>query len=71
MFVKLWTERARPEFSQKIRDINDVELVAQKVKRFFQLHAKNRHKATVLTPALHSGNLCTQSQARHANFYPT
>ena len=26
---------------------------AQKVKRFFWLYAKNRHKMTVLTPAVH------------------
>lgn len=32
----------------------DPMLLSTKVKRFFTLHARNRHKQTVLTPALHA-----------------
>lgn len=32
----------------------DPAVLAQKVKRFFTLHAQNRHKQTVLTPSLHA-----------------
>lgn len=56
-FVKLWTGRSRDEFRTQVRDIDDPAALASKVKRFYQLHARNRHKATVLTPALHSGTI--------------
>ena len=50
MFTQLWQKRH--EFDE-VRSLSAVEL-ATKVKRFFQLHAKTRHKTTVLTPALHA-----------------
>ncbi|XP_074604982.1 NAD synthetase [Brevipalpus obovatus] len=45
-------------FSMFKKIMNDKEydpaVLAQKVKRFFTLHARNRHKQTVLTPSLHA-----------------
>lgn len=46
-FCRMWTERD----SHHLKDPN---LLATKVKRFFSLHARNRHKQTVLTPSLHA-----------------
>ena len=46
-FCRLWDERDS-------HHLNDPSVLASKVKRFYFLHARNRHKQTVLTPALHS-----------------
>lgn len=51
MFCRLWEERKLfPEF----RNLQEPLILATKVKRFFKLHAANRHKQNILTPALHS-----------------
>ena len=60
MFSKIWDSRNTPQMKAAITDLNettDPEVIANKVKRFFTLYANNRHKQTVLTPALHSGDL--------------
>ena len=50
MFCQLWAKRHElPE----LRDLTAASL-AEKVKHFFSLHARTRHKSTVLTPALHA-----------------
>ncbi|CAG2166132.1 unnamed protein product [Oppiella nova] len=57
MFCKLWEERHCHHISSVIKDLSQTtspEVIAAKVKRFFTLYANNRHKQTVLTPALHS-----------------
>ena len=57
MFSKIWDERHSPHIKSYIKDITETtapEVIATKVKRFFYLYANNRHKQTVLTPALHS-----------------
>ena len=59
MFCKLWSERANPNFKVNDKPVNLAdcerpEQLAAKVKRFFVLYARNRHKQTVLTPALHA-----------------
>lgn len=46
-FCRMWNEKCS-------HHLNDPSLLATKVKRFFSLHARNRHKQTVLTPSLHS-----------------
>lgn len=48
MFCKLWDQRVVLAID------SDATALASKVKRFFSLHARNRHKQAVLTPALHS-----------------
>ncbi|KAI1292671.1 Glutamine-dependent NAD(+) synthetase [Halotydeus destructor] len=54
MFLKLWSDRKCPHLHTAIKHIEDAECLAVKVKRFFVLYARNRHKQTVLTPSLHS-----------------
>jgi NAD+ synthase (glutamine-hydrolysing) len=57
MFCKIWDERQSSHINSAIKDLAnnpDPEVIAKKVKRFFTLYANNRHKQTVLTPALHS-----------------
>lgn len=57
VFCKLWDEKDNPIINSAIKGLKDKpnpEEIAKKVKRFFTLHARNRHKQTVLTPALHS-----------------
>lgn len=59
MFCKLWSERLNPNFKINDKPVNlnnceQPDQLATKVKRFFNLYAKNRHKQTVLTPALHA-----------------
>ena len=55
MFCKLWMEHTNPHFADGRTLIDqDPYVLAAKVKRFFTLHARNRHKQTVLTPALHA-----------------
>ena len=57
MFCKIWDERHLSHMRSAIKDLDentDPEVIAAKVKRFFTLYANNRHKQTVLTPALHS-----------------
>ncbi|XP_054162564.1 glutamine-dependent NAD(+) synthetase-like [Oppia nitens] len=57
MFCKIWDERNSQYISSAIKCTNGKltpEMIATKVKRFFTLYANNRHKQTVLTPALHS-----------------
>ena len=59
MFCKLWSERSNPNFKVNDKPVNlanceQPEQLAAKVKRFFVLYARNRHKQTVLTPALHA-----------------
>ena len=48
MFQSIWERRhLYPQFK-------DVQDLATRIKRFFELHAKNRHKMTVITPSLHA-----------------
>ena len=57
MFCKIWEERNSTHIRSAFPDLNQStgpEVIATKVKRFFTLYANNRHKQTVLTPALHS-----------------
>lgn len=59
MFCKLWLERSNPDFKVNdkpvnLRDCEKPDQLANKVKRFFSLYAKNRHKQTILTPSLHA-----------------
>ena len=57
MFCKIWDDRHSQHIRTAIKDLdnaNSPDVVASKVKRFFTLYANNRHKQTVLTPALHS-----------------
>lgn len=63
-FDTIWQNRNRPPFSTKIRclttsgltrSLGDVaQELADLVKRFYQRYSRNRHKLTVLTPALHA-----------------
>lgn len=61
MFAKLWEDR-RAEYVREVfaryevgeNSQLDPQLLATKVKRFFSLYARNRHKQTILTPALHT-----------------
>jgi NAD+ synthase (glutamine-hydrolysing) len=53
MFKKLWEQRHDREFDS-LDILKDPDTLAKKIKRFFTLHAKNRHKQTILTPSLHS-----------------
>lgn len=56
-FCKIWDERDSLHIRAAIKDLDETtrpEVIASKVKRFFALYATNRHKQTVLTPALHS-----------------
>jgi len=48
LFCKLWDDK------EKFKQPSDPVKLANKVKRFFILHARNRHKQTVLTPCLHT-----------------
>ena len=50
MFCQLWHKKH--EF-EEVATLSAADL-AEKVKQFFKLHARNRHKSTVLTPSLHS-----------------
>lgn len=59
MFCKLWSERSNPNFKVNDKPVNlrnceQPDQLAAKVKRFFILYARNRHKLTVLTPSLHA-----------------
>lgn len=63
-FETIWRERQRPPFSTKIRCLNqtatnssDGQMAAdlsELIKRFYRRYTRNRHKLTVLTPALHA-----------------
>lgn len=48
MFKRIW---AKHHFYPQFKDAQDL---ATRIKRFFLLHAKNRHKMTVITPGLHA-----------------
>lgn len=56
VFCKIWSERSNPQFEafRGLKENPDPSSLAAKVKRFFSLHARNRHKQTILTPALHA-----------------
>lgn len=59
MFCKLWSERSNPLFKVNdkpvnLQDCDHAHQLAAKVKRFFILYSRNRHKQTVLTPSLHA-----------------
>ena len=62
MFTKIWDDRTadyvQSVFARYSKSSSEYELdptlLATKVKRFFSLHARNRHKQTILTPALHT-----------------
>lgn len=64
MFAKIWSDREAEYVSSTFSRYRqagsasalsiDPQLLATKVKRFFTLHARNRHKQTILTPALHT-----------------
>ena len=53
MFTRLWEQRHEQEFSA-FDMLQDPDKLAIKVKQFFKLHARNRHKQTILTTSLHS-----------------
>lgn len=61
-FETLWQNRHRQQFCSKIRclkdetksDIQKASELSELVKRFYRRYANNRHKLTVLTPALHT-----------------
>ena len=48
MFKRIW---AKHHLYPQFKDAQDL---ATRIKRFFVLHAKNRHKMTVITPGLHA-----------------
>ncbi|RWS02143.1 putative glutamine-dependent NAD(+) synthetase-like isoform X2 [Dinothrombium tinctorium] len=54
MFCKLWEDISNNLLRSSLPNITSPDILAFKVKRFFTLHSRNRHKQTVLTPALHS-----------------
>lgn len=62
MFSKIWDDRSadyvQEVFSRYQTDSSQFEIdpkqLADKVKRFFTLYSRNRHKQTILTPALHT-----------------
>uniref|UniRef100_A0A6G1SLU9 Glutamine-dependent NAD(+) synthetase n=1 Tax=Aceria tosichella TaxID=561515 RepID=A0A6G1SLU9_9ACAR len=68
-FKRVWRNRNKPPFNSKIRCLRlreegqdkeeaDVDLMAvelgELIKRFYRRYIRNRHKLTVLTPALHA-----------------
>lgn len=57
MFKVLWQRRNDDDLKSRIRGLGmdaNPEDIGEKVKRFFKRYARNRHKQTVLTPALHA-----------------
>lgn len=63
MFTKIWDDRhvdyvqevfSRYKCNSSSQYEIDPNLLAIKVKRFFTLYSRNRHKQTILTPALHT-----------------
>lgn len=61
MFCAIWdtrhTDRVKSVFGKYPAGADgnmDPKLLANKVKRFFTLYARNRHKQTILTPSLHT-----------------
>lgn len=62
-FETVWRNRNKPPFSTKMRCLKSSRNVApsqvaselaELIKRFYQRYTRNRHKLTVLTPALHA-----------------
>lgn len=59
-FETVWLNKSREPFCSKIRclrsgsTIEKATSLAELIKRFYQRYARNRHKLTVLTPALHA-----------------
>ena len=62
-FKRVWQSRDKPPFCTKIRCLQtgpsaDPGYIAAElgelIKRFYQRYVRNRHKLTVLTPALHA-----------------
>lgn len=54
MFCKIWNERQSEYIQQIFPGALEPALLAIKVKRFFTLYSRNRHKQTILTPSLHT-----------------
>lgn len=59
-FETIWSRRTREPFRSKIRCLTggtatqQASGLAELIKKFYQRYARNRHKLTVLTPALHA-----------------
>ena len=62
-FEVVWRNRNNPPFNTKIRCLKDASNrdlgqvatdLGELIKRFYQRYVRNRHKLTVLTPALHA-----------------
>jgi len=54
MFHKIWSDRKADYIEEVLGADIKPDALAAKVKRFFALYSRNRHKQTVLTPALHT-----------------
>ncbi|RWS25756.1 putative glutamine-dependent NAD(+) synthetase-like protein [Leptotrombidium deliense] len=54
LFCRLWEHISNETLCDKLPNIRSVDDLAWKVKRFYSLHSRNRHKQTILTPALHA-----------------
>ncbi|KAH9526118.1 Glutamine-dependent NAD(+) synthetase [Dermatophagoides farinae] len=55
MFCKIWNDRHADHVRQVFNgQLVEPTLLASKIKRFFTLYARNRHKQTILTPSLHT-----------------
>lgn len=55
MFNKIWADREAEHIVKCFGGVPVTpDVLATKVKRFFTLYSRNRHKQTVLTPALHT-----------------
>lgn len=54
MFCKIWADRYGDYVENVLGKNLTSEALASKVKRFFTLYSRNRHKQTILTPSLHT-----------------